>query len=90
MTPDPCVRYLAAAVTAGRAGIDAVDAELVRLVGRRVAISREIQAARRAAGGGTLEPGREEVVVRRYADALGEHGADLARAVLLVCRGAVD
>jgi len=34
-----------------------------------------------------VSPAREQQIRQAYADALGEHGADLAAAVLVVCRG---
>lgn len=75
------------ALAAGRAEIDALDAEIARLVATRLAASRVVQAARAMGGGSVVEPGREEVVLASYAAALGPHGRDLGLAVLQVCRG---
>ncbi len=66
-------------ISAGRARIDELDAQIVRLVAERAAVSRVVQAARAAGGGGVLEPGR--------AAGLGEPGRALGLAVLQVCRG---
>ena len=74
-------------VDEGRRRIDAWDADIVGLLAARGAESARVQAARRAAGGGQVEPGREAVVVERYVAALGPAGADIARAVLQLCRG---
>ncbi|MHB1613641.1 MAG: chorismate mutase [Actinomycetes bacterium] len=76
-------------VTAMRTQIDELDDALVELVQRRREVSAAIQTARLAIGGGRVAPGREAEILDRYAHALGEHGPDLARAVLAVCRGPV-
>ena len=70
-----------------RAGIDQVDRELQRLVARRRELSNRIQALRLGGGGERYDAGREEQVVASYVAALGPDGADLASAVLRVCRG---
>jgi chorismate mutase len=74
-------------VTALRGQIDDLDAAIARLVAERAAVSRQIQRARMAAGGTRVELGRERVIRAGYRDALGPDGAQLADAVLLVCRG---
>ena len=74
-------------VVALRARIDELDSRLLELVSERREVSREIQALRTAAGDTTVSPAREQQIRQAYADALGEHGADLAAAVLVVCRG---
>lgn len=80
--PDP--------VADGRAQIDAVDAELIRLVGQRAAVSRAIQAARAAEGGPRLVHSREGEVVERWRAAFGPSGAMIAAALLELCRGTAD
>lgn len=70
-----------------RAGIDQVDQELQRLVARRRELSNRIQALRQGGGGGRYDARREEQVVASYVAALGPDGADLAGAVLRLCRG---
>jgi chorismate mutase len=70
-----------------RAGVDQVDRELQRLVARRRELSNRIQALRLGRGGGRYDATREEQVVASYVAALGPEGADLADAVLRLCRG---
>ena len=51
-----------------RARIDAVDAELLRLLDERASLAAQVSAAKRAAGDGSkfgLRPGREAQVLRR-------------------------
>ena len=64
----------AVAVQAGRERIDQLDAELVRLITERAAVSAEVQAARRAAGGPRIVQSRENEVVGRWHSALGRPG----------------
>jgi chorismate mutase len=70
-----------------RAGVDRVDRELQELVARRRELSNRIQALRLDRGGGRYDAIREEQVVASYVAALGPEGADLAGAVLRLCRG---
>jgi len=70
-----------------RAAVDQVDRELQRLVARRRELSNRIQALRLGRGGERYDATREEQVVASYVAALGPEGADLAAAVLRVCRG---
>jgi chorismate mutase len=70
-----------------RAGVDQVDREVQRLVARRRELSNRIQALRLGRGGGRYDASREEQVVASYVAALGPGGADLATAVLGLCRG---
>jgi chorismate mutase len=74
-------------VVDGRDRIDAIDAELIRLLGHRRAVSAQIQRLRVEAGGSRVEHSRENAIIRRWADALGDGGAELALAVLAHCRG---
>jgi chorismate mutase len=74
-------------VHAGRAEIDAIDAEIIRLVEQRIAVSRSIQAARIAAGGRRVEHSREMAILDRYSRALGRSGTTLAMTLLELCRG---
>ncbi|TAM85282.1 MAG: chorismate mutase [Jatrophihabitans sp.] len=71
-----------------RGQIDALDAAIARLVTERAALSRRVQATRMSNGGTRVELGRERVILATYRDALGRDGANLAEAVLRVCRGA--
>lgn len=77
----------AARVAAGRTRIDAIDAEIVRLVRERCAVSAQVQAARRVIGGPRIAQSRENAVVARYADALGRPGGTVALALLELGRG---
>jgi chorismate mutase len=70
-----------------RAGIDEVDAELQRLAARRRELSNQIQSLRLGGGGVRYDADREDQVVASYVVVLGPEGADLAEAVLRLCRG---
>ena len=76
-----------ASVADGRALIDDIDDRLLALLGERRAVSTQIQQLRVEAGGSRVEHTRENAVIRRWADALGDSGAELALAVLAHCRG---
>ena len=76
-------------VLSGRERIDAIDAELIELVRRRVAVSAEIQAARISDGGRRLDLSRETEVIGRYTRALGRPGTGVAMALLELGRGRV-
>ncbi|WP_312865431.1 chorismate mutase [Saccharothrix violaceirubra] len=69
-----------------RTEIDHLDAELLRLVKRRVEVSRLIGAARMAAGGTRIVHNREIDVLNRYRE-LGPEGRELAMALLKMGRG---
>lgn len=73
----------------GRERIDALDAELIELIGRRAAVSAEIQSARLAEGGRRLDLRRETEVIGRYARSLGRPGTAVAMALLELGRGRV-
>jgi chorismate mutase len=70
-----------------RGRIDACDAEIVRLVQHRLAVSQEIGELRRATGGTRLSLSREQQVLARYQDALGPDGATLGLMLLRQGRG---
>jgi chorismate mutase len=72
-----------------REQIDAVDAELVDTVLRRIALSKQIQAVRMAHGGRRREHSRELKVVNTYVEGLGRGGSQLALTLLELCRGRV-
>jgi chorismate mutase len=76
-------------VSGGRARIDALDAELIELIRRRVAVSAEIQSARISTGGRRLDLRRETEVIGRYTQALGRPGTAVAMALLELGRGRV-
>ena len=67
--------------------IDACDAEIIELVERRLAISREIGALRAASGGTRLSLAREQQVLSRFRAALGPEGAALGMMLLRQGRG---
>ncbi|HKS49451.1 MAG TPA: chorismate mutase [Amycolatopsis sp.] len=69
-----------------RKEIDWLDGEILRLVKRRVEVSRRIGAARMAAGGTRIVYNREMDVLARYRD-LGPDGRQLAMALLNLGRG---
>jgi chorismate mutase len=50
-------------------------------------VAWQIQKVRMAGGGGRIEMSREHTVTRRFRDALGPAGGELAIALLLLCRG---
>ena len=69
-----------------RTEIDTLDAEILRLVKRRVEVSSAIGAARMAAGGTRIVYNREMDVLARYRE-LGPEGRQLAMALLNLGRG---
>ena len=71
----------------GRAMLDDIDARLMHLLSERRAVSRQVQALRVQSGGSRVEHSRENAIIRRWAETLGDGGADLALAVLAHCRG---
>ncbi len=75
------------AVRDGRNRIDALDAELVRLITERATLSAEVQRARRAAGGPVIVSSQENEVVGRWRQALGRPGGTIALALLQLGRG---
>lgn len=70
-----------------RGQIDALDAAIINLVSERARLSERIQTARINGGGTRVELGRERVIHDTYRSGLGRQGANLADAVLQVCRG---
>ncbi len=70
-----------------REEIDACDAAIIELVQRRLAISREIGAVRKASGGTRLNLAREQQVLARFQEALGADGAALGMMLLRQGRG---
>jgi chorismate mutase len=86
---DPADPPAPAGVPAGRVRIDEIDAELIALVQRRMAVSAEIQTARLADGGRRLDLRRETEVIGRYSRALGRPGTAVAMALLELGRGRV-
>ncbi|MFI6024389.1 chorismate mutase [Amycolatopsis magusensis] len=73
-------------IDALRQEIDWLDKEILRLVKRRVEVSKTIGAARMAAGGTRIVYNREMDVLARYRE-LGPEGRELAMALLNLGRG---
>lgn len=73
-------------IDALRTEIDHLDAEILRLVKRRVEVSKSIGAARMAAGGPRIVYNRELDVLARFRE-LGPEGRQLALALLNLGRG---
>ena len=69
-----------------RTEIDQLDNEILRLVKRRGEVSKQIGAARMAAGGTRIVYNREMDVLARYRE-LGPEGRQLALALLNLGRG---
>ena len=67
--------------------IDACDQQIIELVQRRLAVSREIGALRAATGGTRLSLTRESEVLNRFRVALGPDGAALGMMLLRQGRG---
>ncbi len=74
-------------ITELRGLIDDCDAEIIALVQRRLAVSQEIGALRRASGGTRLSLSREQQVLARFSAALGRDGAALGMMLLRQGRG---
>ena len=70
-----------------RRRIDDCDAEIIAIVQRRLAVSREIGELRRSAGGTRLSLSREQQVLARFQAALGPDGAALGMMLLRQGRG---
>ena len=70
-----------------RTAIDTCDAEIIELVHRRLAISKEIGALRAASGGTRLSLSREQQVLDKFRAALGPDGAALGMLLLRQGRG---
>jgi chorismate mutase len=87
LTAIPADTSVVPTVTAGRAEIDAIDAEIRALVARRVEVSRQIQARRAVEGLRGNQHVREVEVIRGYSEALGRPGAAIALELLTLCRG---
>ena len=80
------------AQTAGQIGelreqIDLCDAQIIELVQRRLAISQEIGSLRKASGGTRLSLSREQQVLARFREELGDDGAALGMLLLRQGRG---
>ncbi|MFB9908128.1 chorismate mutase [Allokutzneria oryzae] len=70
-----------------RARIDDLDRQIIDLLGQRKEASEAVQRARTSAGGGRVDPSREQVIIDKYRARLGDGGAQIAKAVLEAFRG---
>jgi chorismate mutase len=57
-----------------RTDVEAVDAEIIAAIARRMALAREIRVVKRRAGHPVLDPAREAAVVSRVAAQAREAG----------------
>src|SRR6185503_19588431 len=73
-------------IPALREEIDRLDAEILRLIKRRSAVSQQIGRARMAAGGPRIVYNREMAVLDRFRD-LGSEGRELGMILLRLGRG---
>jgi chorismate mutase len=78
------------AVAALRNRIDEIDAALIGLWHERAEISRQVGAARVAAGGTRLVLAREREILERFRTELGPDGTQLALLLLRAGRGPLD
>lgn len=74
-------------VPAGRAVLDEIDERIRELLLRRITVSKQVQALRRAKGEPSIQHQRENEVIAGYVDELGDPGTDIALAILELCRG---
>lgn len=63
-----------------------IDAELIKLIEKRTAASREIRRIRGQSGGPRIVPTREEEIRARYKE-LGDEGDAIISALLRLGRG---
>lgn len=73
-------------IPALRAEIDALDAEILRLIKRRSQVSQRVGRARMAAGGPRIVYSREMAILDRFRD-LGTEGRELGMILLRLGRG---
>lgn len=79
---DPLAR-----ITKLRDRIDEIDVTLIALWRERAELSRQVGAARVAAGGTRLALGREREILDRFHSTLGHDGTQLALLLLRAGRG---
>jgi chorismate mutase len=73
----------------GRTLLDDIDSRLMQLLSERRTVSKQVQQLRVQVGGSRVEHSRENAIIRRWAETLGDGGVELALAVLAHCRGRV-
>ncbi|GAA4253459.1 chorismate mutase [Dactylosporangium darangshiense] len=74
-------------IAAMRQRIDEIDDAFIRLWRERAELSHRIGATRIAAGGTRLVLSREQQIMDRFRDGIGEEGTQLALLVLRAGRG---
>jgi chorismate mutase len=84
---NPTVAGQVTDVAAGRIRLDAIDSAIRELLAQRIAVSRQVQGLRRERGEPVIVHQRENQVIAGYAGELGAPGADIALAILRLCRG---
>ncbi|GGJ99457.1 hypothetical protein GCM10010123_31630 [Pilimelia anulata] len=87
MSVPPADTTTAPDVTDLRARIDQIDATMLDLWRERAAISREVGRARLAGGGTRLALAREQQILTKFRQAIGEDGVQLALLLLRAGRG---
>jgi chorismate mutase len=87
LLPTPAASPAESRIGELRQEIDSCDAEIIRLVQRRLSVSQEIGELRRAAGGTRLSLAREQQVLARFQAELGPDGAALGMMLLRQGRG---
>ncbi|MBE1489718.1 chorismate mutase [Plantactinospora soyae] len=77
----------ASAIAGLRERIDQIDESLIQLWLQRTRLSRQIGAARVAAGGTRVVLSRESEILRRFREGLGDEGVQVALLLLRAGRG---
>ncbi|WP_086828522.1 chorismate mutase [Allokutzneria sp. NRRL B-24872] len=86
-TPPPAPPAPSDVISQQRTRIDDLDRQIVELLGQRKEASEAVQRARTSAGGGRVDPSREQVIIDKYRARLGDGGEKIAKAVLEAFRG---
>jgi chorismate mutase len=76
-------------IGAMRERIDEIDSTLIGLWLERAELSRQIGHTRLAAGGTRLVLSREQMIMDRFREAIGDNGTQLALLLLRAGRGAL-
>jgi chorismate mutase len=84
---DTATTETSTAISLLRERIDQIDESLIELWCQRAQLSRQIGAARIAAGGTRLVLSRESQVLRRFREGLGDEGVQVALLLLRAGRG---
>lgn len=74
-------------ITSMRQRIDEIDAAIIQLWQERAGLSHRIGETRLAAGGTRLVLSREQQIMDRFREAIGDDGTQLALLVLRAGRG---